>query len=95
MSMNRRMTAAETNACLGMLETQFHNLTSALDDMDRRGELTDKSYEIFRRLKIDLINLESEFAEVRGWNTEDEDEAQPSPHREGGPSSWAPWLERS
>jgi hypothetical protein len=69
MSMNRKMNAAETNACLGMLETQFHNLTSALDDMDRRGELNDKSYEVFRRLKISLINLESEFSEVRGWNT--------------------------
>jgi len=67
--MNRRMNAAETNACLGMLETQFHNLTSALDDMDRRGELNEPAYEVFRRLKIGLINLESEFAEVRGWNT--------------------------
>jgi hypothetical protein len=69
MSMNRKMNAAETNACLGMLETQFHNLTSALDDMDRRGELNDKSYEVFRRLKISLINLESDFSEVRGWNS--------------------------
>jgi hypothetical protein len=52
-----------------MLETQFHNFTSALDDMDRRGELNDQAYEVFRRLKISLINLESEFSEVRGWNT--------------------------
>jgi hypothetical protein len=69
MSMNRKMNTAETNACLGMLETQFHNLTNALDDMDRRGDLNDKSYEIFRRLKIELVNLESEFSEVRGWNS--------------------------
>ncbi len=69
MSMNRKMNSVETNACLGMLETQFHNLTDALEDMDRRGELNDKSYEVFRRLKISLINLESEFTEVRGWNT--------------------------
>jgi hypothetical protein len=69
MSMNRKMNTEETNACLGMLETQFHNFTSALDDMDRRGELNDKSYEVFRRLKISLINLESDFSEVRGWNT--------------------------
>jgi len=63
------MNTVETNACLGMLETQFHNLTSALDDMDRRGELNDKAYEVFRRLKISLINLESDFTEVRGWNS--------------------------
>jgi len=66
--MSRKMNADQTNGALSMLEAQLQHLNNMFEDMNRRGELNDKAYEVFRKIRIDLINLGSDFSEVRGWN---------------------------
>jgi hypothetical protein len=62
------MNKAETNGFLKAVENQFRTVEDALALIEREGALDDPAYEIFRKVKIDLVNLTQKFTEVRGWN---------------------------
>lgn len=61
----------ETSGYLKAVEKQMTDLNDSLDILDKSADLNDKAYEIFRKIKIDILNAGQNFLEVRGWNSTD------------------------
>ncbi len=62
------MTKEETNGFLMALERQMKDIESQLEVVFKSGNLCDTSDAILRETKINLINLNQRFSEIRGWN---------------------------
>jgi hypothetical protein len=65
------MDKAETNGYLRAVEAQLRALEEALGEVDDRGHLNDKAYAVFRKVRVDLINLRQEALAIRAWNMTD------------------------
>jgi hypothetical protein len=65
------MDKAETNGYLRAVEAQFRAVELALSELDERGHLNDKAHAVFRKVRIDLINLSAEALAIRAWNMTD------------------------
>jgi hypothetical protein len=62
------MDKAETNGYLRAIEAQLLAVEAVLEEVNRSGDLNDKAYDAFRKVRMDLINAAHAFKEVRGWN---------------------------
>jgi hypothetical protein len=62
------MNKEETDGYLRALELQLQSIENSFGELDRQGKMNDKAYEIFRKVRINLINLSQTLTEVRGWN---------------------------
>lgn len=74
---SRKLSRDELNACLVCAESTLETTLVMMREVDRKSNdlnMTDRSYENFRKIYIDLVNLQSNFSKIRGWNMKSDDE---------------------
>ena len=62
------MDKAETNGYLRAIEAQLLAVEALLEEVNRTGDLTGIAYDKFREVRMNIINANHAFKEVRGWN---------------------------
>lgn len=62
------MNREETNGFLRAIEYQLDAALNSLDELDRRGTMTEQAYAVFRVKKIELLNAVQKLKDVRAWN---------------------------
>lgn len=65
------MNKTETNAYMRAVEVGLRSISAAFEELNCDGEFGDDAFERFRKVRIDFINLNCEFQDVRGWNGND------------------------
>ena len=62
------MNKSETNGYLAAVEAQLRAVAAALDEVNRTGDLTGISFDVFREVHLDVINTVQKLSTVREWN---------------------------
>jgi len=62
------MNKSETNGYLRALEAQLAATVLALAELNRSGDFTPEAFEVFRVVRIDLVNAAHATAAARGFN---------------------------
>jgi hypothetical protein len=65
------MNKPETNGYLAAVEAQLRAVEAALDEINRTGDLTGISFDVFREVRLDVINAVQKFSSIRAWNLRD------------------------
>ena len=62
------MNKSETNGYLAAVEAQLRAVAAALDEVSRTGDLTGVQFNVFREVRLDVINTVQKLSTVREWN---------------------------
>ncbi len=67
----RKLSRDEINACLVCAQSTIATTLAIMREIDlkeNQSNMSEKAHDRFKKIYIDLINLESSFSEIRGWN---------------------------
>ena len=62
------MNKSETNGYLAAVEAQLRAVAAALDEVNRTGDLTGVQFDVFREVRLDVINTVQKLSTAREWN---------------------------
>jgi len=65
------MNKPETNGYLAAVTAQLRAVEAALDEINRTGDLTGVAFDVFREVRMDVINAGAKLDTVRSWNLRD------------------------
>ena len=65
------MNKPETNGYLAAVTAQLRAASTALDEINRTGDLTGIAFDVFREVRMDVINAGVKLDTVRSWNLRD------------------------
>ncbi len=65
------MNKPETNGYLAAVEAQLRAVEAQLDEINRTGDLTDTAFDVFREVRMEVINAGVKLSSVRSWNLRD------------------------
>jgi hypothetical protein len=65
------MNKPETNGYLAAVTAQLRAVEAQLDEINRTGDLTGIAFDVFREVRMEVINAGVKLGVVRGWNLRD------------------------
>jgi len=65
------MNKSETNGYLAAVTAQLRAVESQLDEINRTGDLGGLAFDVFREVRMEVINAGVKLDGVRSWNLRD------------------------
>jgi len=65
------MNKSETNGYLAAVTAQLRAVESQLDEINRTGDLGGIAFDVFREVRMEVINAGVKLDGVRSWNLRD------------------------